>query len=93
MSGHDDEFAGIVEHLNRLARCRQVNQNGTQCARPARWRVNLHGCSDMLLCTQHKRVYVEQTRGWGRPRPVTWHCRACGVTFDDYSVAVTILAA
>jgi hypothetical protein len=89
-----ERFDAVVASWHERPRCTRINLDGSRCRRSAAWKVNFHGCSHCLLCSQHfnawRRVLTwlpGMTSGQGEP------CNVCGRVFhraDDVYTATTI---
>jgi hypothetical protein len=82
----DPEAAALdlVVDPSQLPRCEMAGG----CKRPARWRLNLHGCEQVNMCGQHKAAWLRDALAQdGKPR-----CFHCGVVFDSVDDAVTVTA-
>lgn len=81
-------FDEIVAAFGDQPRCQMSSLVGAQCLRPARWRINLHGCEQVNMCTQHKTAWVRKMRAQhGNPC-----CAHCGHEFGSFNDAVRITA-
>lgn len=66
--------------------CEATTQAGAQCRRLARWRLNLHGCEQVLLCGHHLHAW-QRTARWTMA-PI---CGTCGQTFAKLSDGYTVV--
>ncbi|PLV52996.1 hypothetical protein [Mycobacterium simiae] len=83
-------FDDIVAAFHQHPPCEMPGAAGDTCRRPARWRVDLHGCEQVLMCTQHKNTWIGARRAdeqAGQPR-----CTHCGRVFESLDAAVTVVA-
>lgn len=81
-------FDEIVAGFNDHPACEMTTAGGDPCRRPARWRVDLHGCEQANMCGQHKTSWVrKQAALYGQPR-----CDHCGFVFASLDDAVRITA-
>lgn len=83
-------FDKVVAGYDDQLRCEMPGAAGDTCRRPARWRVDLHGCEQVLMCTQHKNTWIGARRAdeeAGQPR-----CTHCGRVFESLDAAVTVVA-
>jgi hypothetical protein len=79
------QFDAIVAKWDEVTRCELPTQAGPKCRRAAHWRINLHGCEQGHVCTQHLRAWTtaaEQTS--------TGRCTHCGRQFDQITDAYTV---
>ncbi|MCV7005650.1 hypothetical protein [Mycobacterium gordonae] len=86
-------FAEIVASFSKQLGCEMPTHTSGQCQRLARWRIDLHGCEQVNMCSHHKAAWVrrEQARALqsenGLPR-----CAHCGHAFPSFNDAVRITA-
>ena len=83
-------FDEIVAAFNDQPRCEMTTLAGGQCQRPARWRVDLHGCEQAIMCSHHKTAWIRHVLAEqldGQPR-----CAHCRTVFDRFDDAVRITA-
>lgn len=84
ISTRDIAFDEIAARFDDQPGC----EGSARCTRPARWRINLHGCEQAIMCTHHKSAWVRQQRAEvGMPR-----CVHCGTEFDCAEDAFTVAA-
>jgi hypothetical protein len=84
MTTPDTAFDEIVASFDDKPPC----EGSGRCTRPARWRINLHGCEQAIMCAQHKSAWLRKMRAnVGDPR-----CAHCGTVFDSVDDAVTVVA-
>ncbi|WP_162938404.1 hypothetical protein [Mycobacterium kyogaense] len=78
-------FEAAISGWNEHLACEMPTRAGTACGRPARWRLNLHGCEQALLCGHH-------LRAWQRAaiESSTGRCAHCGRQFDGVADAYTV---
>jgi len=77
-------FGEIVARFGDKPRC----EGSGRCTRPARWRINLHGCEQAIMCAHHKTAWLRKTgANVGDPR-----CVHCGKQFDSIDDAVKVVA-
>ncbi|WP_142926667.1 hypothetical protein [Mycobacterium marinum] len=81
-------FTEIVAKFGEQPRCEAITQLRGRCLRPVRWRLNLHGCEQVLLCGQHLRAWEREAAAERRPE-----CAHCGRTFDSLAGAYTVTPA
>lgn len=53
-------FEAVIAGWDDIVQCEMGTQSGRRCRRPARWRLDLHGCELALLCGQHKAGWVKR---------------------------------
>lgn len=84
-------FDVIVAGFSERARCEMDTLSGGKCPRAARWRIDLHGCDQAIVCGQHKKTWVREALAnlWHGIRP---RCAHCGKVFDVLGDAVRITA-
>jgi hypothetical protein len=76
-------FDEIVDRFGGKPRC----EGSDRCTRPARWRVNLHGCEQAIMCAQHKSAWLRKMKG----NVGILRCARCGTEFDSVDDAVTVV--
>lgn len=81
-------FTEIIAGFGDQLRCEATTQVGGRCLRPVRWRLNLHGCEQVLLCGQHLRAWEREVTAECRPE-----CAHCGRRFDSLAAAYTVTPA
>lgn len=81
-------FDAIAAAFADQLRCEATTQAGGQCLRPVRWRLNLHGCEQALLCGQHLRAWERQAVAVMRPV-----CAHCGRQFASLTDAYMVTPA
>jgi hypothetical protein len=74
----------IIATWDQLVHCEIPTQTGAACRRPARWRINLHGCEQANTCGQHLRTW----QGWAAAS--TSRCDHCKRTFSSPADAYTV---
>jgi hypothetical protein len=85
MSATAPSFEDVIAAWNETLHCEMATQLGARCRRLAYWRADLHGCEQVLICTQHKNAYVRRARfdfnrdgagvcGWCRKRFTCFKC-------------------
>lgn len=80
-TGHDVAFDEIVDRFADKPKC----DGSPRCTRPARWRINLHGCEQAIMCGQHKAAWLRKVLTEANPRCA--HCRAeFGCVHDAFTV-------
>ncbi|MDC8980498.1 hypothetical protein PR370_01945 [Mycobacterium marinum] len=84
----DTSFDAIVAAFGNQLRCEATTHTGGRCLRLVRWRLNLHGCEQVLLCSQHLRAWEREADAECRPE-----CAHCGGRFDSLAAAYTVTAA
>jgi hypothetical protein len=85
MTTSEIAFDEIVASFDDVPRCEMADG---RCTRPARWRINLHGCEQAITCGQHKSAWLRKVLAQvGNPR-----CAHCGAEFDCVDDAVTVVA-
>lgn len=82
-------FEIVISAWREKVACEITTRGGTQCRRPARWRVDVHGCERALMCTNHfqhweSRVVQELTR------TRTTLCGLCARSFSSLSAVRTV---
>lgn len=84
MSYPEVDFDEIVARLADKPKC----EGSARCTRPARWRINLHGCVQAIMCAHHKSAWLRKIRAEvGMSR-----CAHCGTEFDCADAAFTVVA-
>jgi hypothetical protein len=79
-------FDEIIDRFGDKPRC----EGSGRCTRPARWRINLHGCEQAIMCGQHKSAWLRQIRAKSAARQP--RCAHCGQVFSDIATAVSVVA-
>jgi hypothetical protein len=79
-----DTFDSIIAAWSETLNC--AGSKGSHCSRPARWRLDIHGCEVVLLCGHH-------LRAWERKAPETMDpfCDRCGRTWPTIRDAYTVM--
>jgi hypothetical protein len=85
MTTSEIAFDEIVASFDDVPRCEMPDG---RCTRPARWRINLHGCEQAIMCGQHKSAWLRKIRG----EVGTSRCAHCGTEFDCVTGAFTVTA-
>lgn len=58
-----DAFERVIAAWSDTLDCQANTKLGAQCRRPARWRLDLHGCHVVLLCGNHLRGLGTESAG------------------------------
>ncbi|AAS05068.1 hypothetical protein PICSAR240_03899 [Mycobacterium avium subsp. paratuberculosis] len=87
----DAAFDAIVAVFSQRARCEMQTLSGGKCPRAARWRIDLHGCEQAIVCGQHKKAWLQEALAnlWRGIQP---RCAHCGRVFNSFQDAVRITA-
>lgn len=84
-----DQFNSVIAAWDERIRCEATTAQGPQCRRTAQWRINLHGCEQSLVCTQHARAWtcsaIANSLDGLAPR-----CAHCGHIFGRLGDAYTV---
>lgn len=84
----DEVVAGFADQPN----CEMATQAGGTCRRAARWRIDLHGCEQVIMCGQHKNGWLRRMLAYRRQIPGHPRCAHCRTEFDTVDDAVRITA-
>jgi hypothetical protein len=84
MSTSEIAFDEIVAHFTDKPPC----ESSARCTRPARWRINLHGCEQAIMCGQHKAAWLRKVLA----QKYSPRCAHCGRVFDSVDAAITVVA-
>jgi integrase len=85
-------FEGVMSTWDEVLRCEVsslVTHDGPPCRRPAKFRLNLHGCLQLLICERG-------LKGWKRKQLAflssgrTLACVHCGQVFERFDDACTV---
>jgi hypothetical protein len=69
------ELARIEAAFDDHPSCEMTTCAGAQCQRPVRWRIDLHGCEQAIMCRQNKNGWLkEELANLRRGRPRCVHC-------------------
>lgn len=82
-----DAFDRIVNGWADTPNCEANRNRGAQCRRPARWRLNIHGCQVVLLCTHHLHAWERKAHATMTP-----YCDHCGQHWPTLTDAYTVSA-
>ncbi|ORV83116.1 hypothetical protein AWC11_22385 [Mycobacterium interjectum] len=55
-------FDAIVASFSEYLHCEMPTHAGGRCLRLARWRLDLHGCEQMIMCGHHKESWLRRMR-------------------------------
>lgn len=65
--------------------------HGAPCVRAAAWRVNLHGCRELVLCEDHLQSW-KQSQCCAISQGRSLSCVHCGRKFERFDIACSIEA-
>lgn len=80
-----DAFESVIAAWSETLNCGANTKLGAQCRRPARWRLDIHGCETVLLCRHHVRIWEQKARATMGP-----FCASCGHTWPSLSDAYSV---
>jgi len=90
---HTADFESVIARWDDVPRC-EVSTLATYhaaavCKRRASWRLNLHGCTQKLMCGQHLQAW-RRSYLVGLQEGRRMECVHCGKTFDQFDDACSI---
>lgn len=90
-------WRGIVETWNlaealalRLT-CQITTNRGRTCEHLAHWRIDVHGCEERLVCTQHLRHWERRVLAVLRAGGGSTICRVCTLRFVSLESVCNVL--
>ncbi len=75
-------FELVISAWDESLQCEHSTKGGGHCRRPAKWRVDAHGCEKLLMCTNHLHGYEGRVAASFRPGKST-SCPMCGKAFTS----------
>lgn len=82
-----DSFQQVIATWFEPLNCEQVTEQGRQCRRSAHWKLDLHGCQQVLLCKQHLNAWTRKAHTRMAPS-----CLKCGRAWPTTSDAFRVVA-
>ena len=83
-------FEAIVISFDQQLHC-EMDTRLARCRRTAHWRLDLHGCEQVLICGQHLSAWKHRGQAAGRGGLISPKCVHCGRTFISVDDAYTVL--